>query len=109
MGIAIQKILICILRKENEKTRNIWDKVFKSKLSKICGRQPLKILKGYTYTYISAYVCLFSYIYILYYIKYIVDWHTPISLGATPPPPMEFEYNFQYVLILFCYNDSELC
>ena len=25
----------------------IWDKVFKSKPNKICGRQPLKNLKGY--------------------------------------------------------------
>ena len=25
----------------------IWDKVFKSELSKLCGRQPLKNLKGY--------------------------------------------------------------
>ena len=26
---------------------NIWDKVFKNRPSKICGRQPLKNLKGY--------------------------------------------------------------
>ena len=26
---------------------NIWDKVFKDGPSKICGRQPLKNLKGY--------------------------------------------------------------
>ena len=26
--------------------RNMWDKVFKSGLSKFCGRQPLKYLKG---------------------------------------------------------------
>ena len=26
---------------------NIWDKVFKSRLSKFCGRQPLKNFKGY--------------------------------------------------------------
>ena len=26
---------------------NIWDKVFKSRSSKICGKQPLKNLKGY--------------------------------------------------------------
>ena len=38
----------------NSVTRNveynknlIWDKVFKNKQSKICGRQPLKNLKGY--------------------------------------------------------------
>ena len=28
-------------------TANKWDKVFKSGLNKICGRQPLKNLKGY--------------------------------------------------------------
>ena len=26
---------------------NIWDKVFKNGSSKICGRQPLKVLRGY--------------------------------------------------------------
>ena len=26
----------------------IWDKVFNSELSKFCGRQPLKMLKGYS-------------------------------------------------------------
>ena len=30
------------------KTMDIWDRVFKNGRSKICGRQPLKILKGYT-------------------------------------------------------------
>ena len=30
-----------------EKLKNIWDKVFKKGPSKICGRQPLKDLKGY--------------------------------------------------------------
>ena len=28
-------------------TDHIWDKLFKSGLSKFCGRQPLKNLKGY--------------------------------------------------------------
>ena len=28
-------------------SNDIWDKVFKNGLSKICGRQPLKNLKGY--------------------------------------------------------------
>ena len=28
-------------------SRCIWGKVFKSRLSKFCGRQPLKNLKGY--------------------------------------------------------------
>ena len=27
--------------------RNMWDEVFKSGLSKFCGRQPLKYWKGY--------------------------------------------------------------
>ena len=27
--------------------KNLWDKVFKNGPSKICGRQPLKNLKGY--------------------------------------------------------------
>ena len=27
--------------------RDNWDKVFKNGLSKVCGRQPLKNLKGY--------------------------------------------------------------
>ena len=32
---------------KNYLIHNTWDKVFKNGTSKICGRQPLKNLKGY--------------------------------------------------------------
>ena len=37
----------------------IWDKVFKSEPSKICGGQSLKILKGYGLLYATLWVTLF--------------------------------------------------
>ena len=38
--------------------RNIWDKVFKSGLSKFCGRQPFKNLKGYDLLSVCQFVLL---------------------------------------------------
>ena len=34
-------------RKTPQTTKYVWEKVFQSGSSKICGRQPLKNLKGY--------------------------------------------------------------
>ena len=39
----LAELSVCLLVKLSNK----WDKVFKNRLSKICGRQPLKNLKGY--------------------------------------------------------------
>ena len=47
----------------------------KSGPSKICGRQPLKNLKGYGLLYMYIYIYIYMYIYIIYiyiiYVKYI--------------------------------------
>ena len=40
-------IHLCILFCLNMKVSNIWDKVFKNRPSKICGRQPFKKLERY--------------------------------------------------------------
>ena len=39
--------LLCKSTDKSLYDRNIWEKVFKSAPSKICGREPLKNLKGY--------------------------------------------------------------
>ena len=39
---------VLVLKTAGNTPGNIWDKVFKNEPSKICGREPLKILKGYS-------------------------------------------------------------
>ena len=45
------KFSLRILKNKNLFKRHKWNKAFKSGPSKICGRQPLKNLKGYLYWY----------------------------------------------------------
>ena len=54
----------------------MWDKVFKSGPSKICGRQPLKTFKGYgLLEYFVSYIIVLHWKYFIWWVWIILSTH----------------------------------
>ena len=73
MVILKNEIIYSFIIIQNDVNHVIWHKVFKSGTSKICGRQPLKHLKGY------GLLKHFTWSTLEYFVSYIIVYHYILS------------------------------